>query len=127
MNYQQRFEQEGDLAKAREYAQIYRLVMDLLDQIYELLGEEEISLQEFADILEAGFEEHQIILSRYIIRFIFTTVYKDNFLLVLNENEIFIKDNICKILDNFKEKDIKFNLLLDEDDDVQDVYHNWNE
>ena len=57
LNYQQWFEQEGDLAKAREYAQIYRLVMDLLDQIYELLGEEEISLQEFADILEAGFGE----------------------------------------------------------------------
>ena len=57
LNYQQQFEQEGDLAKAREYAQIYRLVMDLLDQIYELLGEEEISLQEFADILEAGFGE----------------------------------------------------------------------
>ena len=57
LNYQQRFEQEGDLAKAREYAQIYHLVMDLLDQIYELLGEEEISLQEFADILEAGFGE----------------------------------------------------------------------
>lgn len=57
LNYQQRFEQEGDLAKAREYAQIYRLVMDLLDQIYGLLGEEEISLQEFADILEAGFGE----------------------------------------------------------------------
>ena len=57
LNYQQQFEQEGDLAKAREYAQIYRLVMDLLDQIYELLGEEEISLQEFADILDAGFGE----------------------------------------------------------------------
>ena len=57
LNYQQQFEQEGDLAKAREYAQIYRLVMDLLDQVYELLGEEEISLQEFADILEAGFGE----------------------------------------------------------------------
>ncbi|HCW40180.1 MAG TPA: helicase-exonuclease AddAB subunit AddB, partial [Lachnospiraceae bacterium] len=57
LNYQQQFEQEGDLAKAREYAQIYRLVMDLLDQIYELLGEEEISLQEFSDILEAGFGE----------------------------------------------------------------------
>ena len=57
LNYQQQFEQEGDLAKAREYAQIYRLVMDLLDQIYELLGEEEISLQEFAVILEAGFGE----------------------------------------------------------------------
>lgn len=57
LNYQQQFEKEGDLSRAREYAQIYRLVMDLLDQLYELLGEEEISRQEFADILEAGFGE----------------------------------------------------------------------
>ena len=57
LNYQQQFEQEGDLSRAREYAQIYRLVMDLLNQIYELLGEEEISRQEFADILDAGFGE----------------------------------------------------------------------
>ena len=57
LNYQQQFEKEGDLSRAREYAQIYRLVMDLLDQVYELLGEEEISGQEFADILEAGFGE----------------------------------------------------------------------
>lgn len=57
LDYQQQFEQEGDLPKAREYAQIYRLVMDLLDQIYELLGDEKITLQEFADILEAGFGE----------------------------------------------------------------------
>ncbi len=57
LNYQQQFEQEGDLSRAREYAQIYRLVMDLLDQIYELLGEEEISRQEFSDILDAGFGE----------------------------------------------------------------------
>ena len=56
-NSQQQFEKEGDLSRAREYAQIYRLVMDLLDQVYELLGEEEISRQEFADILEAGFGE----------------------------------------------------------------------
>lgn len=57
LNYQQQFEKEGDLSRAREYAQIYRLVMDLLDQVYELLGEEEISRQEFADVLEAGFGE----------------------------------------------------------------------
>ena len=58
--YQVRFEEEGQLVRAREYAQIYRLVMELLDQIYGLLGEETISLQEFADILEAGFGEIQV-------------------------------------------------------------------
>ena len=58
--YQVRFEEQGQLARAREYAQIYRLVMELLDQIYSLLGEETITLQEFADILEAGFGEIQV-------------------------------------------------------------------
>ncbi len=54
------FTERGELWRAREYAQIYRLVMDLLGQIYELLGTENISLQEFADILEAGFLEIQV-------------------------------------------------------------------
>lgn len=54
------FHQKGDLTREREYAQIYRLVMELLDQIYGLLGEEEISLKEFKDILEAGFGEIEV-------------------------------------------------------------------
>ena len=36
--FQSRFEQKGELTRAREYAQIYRLVMELLDQVYGLLG-----------------------------------------------------------------------------------------
>lgn len=54
------FERSGQASRAREYAQIFRLVMELLEQIYELLGEESISLQEFADILEAGFGEIEV-------------------------------------------------------------------
>jgi len=58
--FQARFEEEGELTRAREYAQIYRLVMELLDQVYALLGEETISLKEFADILVAGFNEIKV-------------------------------------------------------------------
>ena len=54
------FEQAGDLVKAKEYGQIYRLVMELLEQIYDLIGEEEMLFQEFADILDAGFGEIQV-------------------------------------------------------------------
>ena len=54
------FEEQGDACKAKEYDQIYRLVMDLLNQIHELLGEEKITLQEFADILSAGLGEIQV-------------------------------------------------------------------
>ncbi len=58
--YERQFEEQGQLSRAREYAQIYRLVMELLDQIYELLGEETIPLSEFREILEAGFGEIQV-------------------------------------------------------------------
>ena len=58
--YEAEFQADGQLSRAREYAQIYRLIMELLEQIYELLGEEVISLQEFADILEAGFGEIEV-------------------------------------------------------------------
>lgn len=59
-DYRKKFEQEGDHVRAREYAQIYRLVVDLLDQMYELLGEEVMEDREFADILDAGFGEIQV-------------------------------------------------------------------
>ncbi len=58
--FRARFEERGETTRAREYAQIYRLVMDLLNQIYTLLGEETIPLGEFAEILEAGFGEIQV-------------------------------------------------------------------
>ncbi len=54
------FKAAGDLVRAKEYEQIYRLVMELLEQIYGLLGEEDISRQEFYEILEAGFGEIQV-------------------------------------------------------------------
>lgn len=54
------FTEQNELTRAREYAQIYRLVIELLDQIYELMDEEQISRQEFLDILEAGFGEIEV-------------------------------------------------------------------
>lgn len=55
--YERKFEAEGELAKAKEYGQIYALVIDLLDQIEGLLQEDIMGLREFADILDAGFGE----------------------------------------------------------------------
>lgn len=54
------FTEKNELSKAKEYSQIYTMVLKLLEQIYELLGDEEMSLKEFADILEAGFGEIEI-------------------------------------------------------------------
>ncbi len=54
------YEAKKDLKSAKEYAQIYRIVMDLLDKLVELLGDEVISLEEYRRILDAGYEEAKI-------------------------------------------------------------------
>ena len=54
------YEEAGDLKNAKEYAQIYRIVMDLLDKMVELLGEETVSLEEYAKIMDAGFEAAKV-------------------------------------------------------------------
>lgn len=47
---------EEGRAKAQEYAQIYKIAMDLLEKVTSLLGEEHISIREYGDILDAGFD-----------------------------------------------------------------------
>ncbi len=55
--YERKFKEQGDLARAKEYGQIYATVIDLLDQIFELLAGEEMERREFADILDSGLTE----------------------------------------------------------------------
>lgn len=58
--YVEEFKEKNDLVRAKEYEQIYRLVMELLEQICALLGDEELTIKEFADILDAGFAEIKV-------------------------------------------------------------------
>ncbi len=58
--YRERFEKAGDLAKAKEYDQIYRYVCDLLSQIAELLTQTKVDVREFAALLDAGFSEIKV-------------------------------------------------------------------
>ena len=59
-NYALRLEECNDLSGALEYRQIYRLIMELLNQIAELLKDDSLTLQEFSDILDAGFGEIRV-------------------------------------------------------------------
>ncbi|MDE7428964.1 MAG: PD-(D/E)XK nuclease family protein, partial [Lachnospiraceae bacterium] len=56
-DYEAAFLERNDPVRAKEYGQIYPLVIDLLDQIESLLAEEEMTLKEFADILDSGLME----------------------------------------------------------------------
>ncbi len=58
--YEDMFNEKNDLSKAREYGQIYRLVMELLETIMELIGDEKMSLEEFYRIFEAGIAEIEV-------------------------------------------------------------------
>jgi len=58
--YQLQFEEAGELALAKEYAQVYGIVIELLDQYVELLGEERISIKEYCELLDAGLEEAKV-------------------------------------------------------------------
>ena len=58
--YQVKFETEGELALEKEYAQVYRIVIELLDQFVELLGDERISMKEYCELLDAGLEEAKV-------------------------------------------------------------------
>lgn len=54
------FEEPGEYSLAREYAQVYGLVMDLADRLAGLLGDEVVGKREYAQILDAGFEEIKV-------------------------------------------------------------------
>ncbi len=55
--YEKAFQESGELARAKEYGQIYPLVIDLLDQLEGLLAGEEMTLKEFSEILDSGLME----------------------------------------------------------------------
>lgn len=49
-------EEQGRLETAREHAQVWRGIIDLFDQVVEAMGEEAISLENYAVVLDAGLE-----------------------------------------------------------------------
>ncbi len=51
------FENKGRRVLAREYASCFKLVMDVLEKMYDLLGDEKLSLNDYVKILEAGLSE----------------------------------------------------------------------
>ena len=75
-----------------------------------------IGINENLAILETGFEEYQIKLSKYILRFIFPSVYKNNFFTTLENNKFLFENGILDIINEIKEKNTKINILIDDED-----------
>lgn len=58
--YRQMFEEQHEMALAKEYSQMYRVVVELLERLVDLLGEEAVDGQQYAKFIEAGFAETKV-------------------------------------------------------------------
>jgi len=59
----EKFKEEGTeeaRLKAKEYEQVYQIVLDIFDRMAELLGNDVMPLKEFTDILESGIKEAKV-------------------------------------------------------------------
>ncbi|GLC31308.1 helicase-exonuclease AddAB subunit AddB [Clostridium omnivorum] len=54
------FKEDKDLDMANEYSQIWNIVIELLDQIVEVMGEEKLTMDEFVKVLTTGINECEI-------------------------------------------------------------------
>ena len=57
---EEEFQEAGELALAKEYSQIYRIIIELFDKFVALLGEEPVGLSEYCKLLDAGLEEARV-------------------------------------------------------------------
>ncbi|MCF0122182.1 MAG: helicase-exonuclease AddAB subunit AddB [Lachnospiraceae bacterium] len=78
------FYASGEVAMEKEYAQIYGIVMNLLDKLVEVLGRERMKINVYQKILEEGFQETQITL------------------IPLGEDQVLVGDIECIRLKNIK-------------------------
>lgn len=58
--YQQYFESNEEPLLAKEYKQIYGIIMELFDKLVELLGDEVVTCREYKDLLESGLIEAKV-------------------------------------------------------------------
>lgn len=104
------FEEKEDYTREREYAQVYRLTMQLLEQIHGLLGDEKLSLEEFARIIEAGFDEITVgTIPQSVDRVIVGDIERSRlkpvkylFFLGVNDNAIPKKGTTCNLLSDME-------------------------
>lgn len=54
------FENEGQLYLAKEYGQIYKAILQVMDCVVEMLGEEKVTAKDYEKLLEAAFVEQTI-------------------------------------------------------------------
>ena len=99
---EEQFQAEGEMALAREYAQIYGIVLDLFDKFVQLLGDETVTLEEYCSLLDAGLTEAKVGvippgIDQVVIGDMQRTRLKDiKALLFLGANDSFLPGNLMQ-------------------------------
>lgn len=55
MEFADEYEENENFDMASEYRQLYGMVIEVFEKLVSLMGDEEMSLKEFKDILDVGF------------------------------------------------------------------------
>ena len=56
LQWEQQAESQGDLIQARQHQQAWQAVIQLLDQVVEIIGEDNVSVELFSKIIDSGLE-----------------------------------------------------------------------
>ena len=59
-NLEINFKNKGELDIANQYSQVFNIVVEILDQMVEIMGEESISLDKFVKLISLGFDEYEL-------------------------------------------------------------------
>ncbi|SHK47480.1 DNA helicase/exodeoxyribonuclease V, subunit B [Clostridium cavendishii DSM 21758] len=54
------FDEKGIVDKAKEYSQVLDIVMEVLDQAVDVLGDENVNIKKFIKILNVGFDKYEM-------------------------------------------------------------------
>ncbi|RDY25963.1 helicase-exonuclease AddAB subunit AddB [Romboutsia weinsteinii] len=54
------FNDKGELDIANQYSQVWNIVVDIFDQMVEIMGDEQITLDKFMKLISLGFDEYEL-------------------------------------------------------------------
>ena len=54
------FKENNEIDLANQYSQVWEIVVDILDQIVEIMGEDNINLDKFIKVISIGFDEYEL-------------------------------------------------------------------
>ena len=59
-DYIEYFKSKDELEISNQYSQVWNIVIDILDQMIEIMGEDKLTLDQFVKVISLGFDEYEL-------------------------------------------------------------------